>query len=1453
MAVEVISQIKQKNGLDFPIVDSNDLKGGLYSVQDQVELNNIPDARKKEGMLVYVIDGSNHWFQWLNNTWVIFQLSLTQNAGGFYTVPDISYLENPQYKKEGLVLLVESNSTLYIYNGNKWKEFGYNDSIPIYTQTTIDAKGNQLPDKYISIPEDADLHRESQNTTYHLTKNSNYVDILMSSLRALQAEVTKIQNSFKYGLYSYTGSETAMSSIISDIQNEQDEPLWAVDESNLSGIVSLNIGEDHGLQGNIDTSIVRKLKITGSTKWKNELFNSIKDNQIFIYISASNSNIKINLKQGSNIKVLDLSTIINKQYTQDIMICISRKITIENETSGSNYIYITVDNITTNANINKGYLKDNNLVNSKYELEESWDLDSIEFNDVNITKCAVYSKYQNFSNQVIPNKPNDDSYKYRVAHITIRSIDTYEHLVEIAQQLPENELIFVEKTKKLYIKNNYKLQIIGGSSNIITPEDNGMTEEQVIKKLQDMGIVTKQNGNLELSNLEDIIFINNDTGKKFKLTINAEGSLESREIINDSLEKQSKNFTFLDKDIRGFIGSLRMQQHNTNKDITQFTNVVNTGLYSDRVQIGSVYNPMPDDTLYGCTHTFIELTNSADVDIPLEGCYLHVARTGSKGIEVYHLALDGKIPAGGTYLIRGKKWGDAKDKNTFINVNSYDKEWYVDGELISFNPKDGVGIALTYGNPELKYTDYLIEDSTNYVTTLGIKKESAPYVYDKSFIDAIYYGKAYVDSSGNGYWAGKNALPAASNSISKNVFELEPAQQGYQSLNKYDSSRNRWSNVNDYQVLNLDKEFIEFPFSDAKYPIKNFTPKASYLGKNICSDKSQLNENKPNIVQVSFGKNIYTTRTFNWVSVGLFDEYVFIKQDNGWKRFESYKASNQGETSTTYPKKKVFEASIQKAIYDRFMIRFPANKTLCTSHKCIIDIVENPLTDKKTYTYVVGRSKKDGTPDLEHCSEEMTFTLYPTSYKPRVYQITDQQGFNWIEYQVWAAAAKKLNERINKDCYDNNIIPILIDTGDMTQNGTRINEWLDYYQGGYCLFNHLEQMNIVGNNDLCSTIPTDLGTGDDVGKSNSYYFHIFNCYEIDLDNLPIVNDIYVPSLYYFDSTDYRFLMVNSELTYENCRNWFKLNTSTGQTVNIYTGWSIPMSSTETQIYYTSEKFTPLYNKLFKMTDTTKKILAFCHESPFTVITNDSLVTSQQGTSRSISKNGALVGSHLNQICPQDNAKGIYWFSRLMEFRHISLVICGHKHTYTCTFQLRENYKYGNQNSKDNGPMLMTESLENDNISFIDGVKDLTKFPLSKRGSIGEGDTKSFFPYVAVPNLTGGVTYFMCQATGYKLTSNKELPSTNQKFSIVLPQTTIKDGKDSPSAQQKFPMFAIFNLDNTASTDIKLIRIKNIFADKTVFNQLVHSKNPPFFEYLQEIQESKNYGEWKTDEAVLLTV
>lgn len=56
------------------------------------------------------------------------------------------------------------------------------------------------------------------------------------------------------------------------------------------------------------------------------------------------------------------------------------------------------------------------------------------------------------------------------------------------------------------------------------------------------------------------------------------------------------------------------------------------------------------------------------------------------------------------------------------------------------------------------------------------------------------------------------------------------------------------------------------------------------------------------MVTVSFGKDIYTTRTFNWVSVGLFDEYVFIKNEDSWQKFESYK-SGDSYVADGYPQR----------------------------------------------------------------------------------------------------------------------------------------------------------------------------------------------------------------------------------------------------------------------------------------------------------------------------------------------------------------------------------------------------------------------------------------------------------------------------------------------------------------------------------------------------------------------
>jgi hypothetical protein len=51
--------------------------------------------------------------------------------------------------------------------------------------------------------------------------------------------------------------------------------------------------------------------------------------------------------------------------------------------------------------------------------------------------------------------------------------------------LPENELIFIENTKKLYIKNNYRLISIGGSGQQEEPIDDGMTREEIIQLLEE--------------------------------------------------------------------------------------------------------------------------------------------------------------------------------------------------------------------------------------------------------------------------------------------------------------------------------------------------------------------------------------------------------------------------------------------------------------------------------------------------------------------------------------------------------------------------------------------------------------------------------------------------------------------------------------------------------------------------------------------------------------------------------------------------------------------------------------------------------------------------------------------------------------------------------------------------------------------------------------------------------
>ena len=85
MAIEIIDTLSQKNNGIFPLVDSNDIKGGFYQVDSIEERDLIPSVRRKEGMLCAV---KNKLYQLVdgieNDNWVVFNVGTGEGISGDY-------------------------------------------------------------------------------------------------------------------------------------------------------------------------------------------------------------------------------------------------------------------------------------------------------------------------------------------------------------------------------------------------------------------------------------------------------------------------------------------------------------------------------------------------------------------------------------------------------------------------------------------------------------------------------------------------------------------------------------------------------------------------------------------------------------------------------------------------------------------------------------------------------------------------------------------------------------------------------------------------------------------------------------------------------------------------------------------------------------------------------------------------------------------------------------------------------------------------------------------------------------------------------------------------------------------------------------------------------------------------------------------------------------------------
>ena len=296
MSIELISDIKQANGGEFPLIDSNDIKGGLYSVDTESEMNSIPIVRLKDGMLCWVKEIQEYRrYNIDSNTWIESNLGNSSSSNGLTSSDVIDNLTT-----------INTKAPLSANQGYQLNNSKFDDVEIIGTKLSFIANGNIR--RFVQLPEQ----------TYTLPTAS-----------ATQLGGIKVGAglSINNGILSANGGGTADSVDWSNVQNKPTIPTKVSDLTNDSGFITsipgeyiteseLNskgyLTEHQDISGKVD-------KVNGKGLSTNDLTNTLKSNYDTAYSHSQSthapSNAEANVQTDWNITDINSDAYIKNKPT----------------------------------------------------------------------------------------------------------------------------------------------------------------------------------------------------------------------------------------------------------------------------------------------------------------------------------------------------------------------------------------------------------------------------------------------------------------------------------------------------------------------------------------------------------------------------------------------------------------------------------------------------------------------------------------------------------------------------------------------------------------------------------------------------------------------------------------------------------------------------------------------------------------------------------------------------------------------------------------------------------------------------------------------------------------------------------------------------------------------------------------------------------------------------------